>query len=234
MQQGSPAPLRHYLTKLVSVELPEYHIHLVHFSIREAPRRVSTQDLRRAQAPPFDRMTGTSWMFQQQQHGAGGAADAQGGRRKRRKAARAPADERAALAEQQDALGFLTRLSVRAPPATGKPRAQADSSDESGDEAGSGGSRSPKAVQPLAYAAVGALSVYYGIKGILGVRPSSSLLLSCVLPASSGPSAEGCSVQRSPRARGRRSSCSSEQRAGAMKPRALAWIGHGTGVAIGT
>lgn len=135
-------------------------------------------------------MAGTSWMFQQQT-GAGAGAAAQEGDRKRRRQRRAAgaAARAAAEHEQEEALGFLTRLSVRAPPAAAKPRrgaAASDASDESSDEAGgaSGRAGSPKAVQPLAYAAVGALSVYYGIKGILGVRPCNARMRVCRIACS--------------------------------------------------
>ncbi|KAI8465018.1 MAG: hypothetical protein J3K34DRAFT_525710 [Monoraphidium minutum] len=125
-------------------------------------------------------MSGTSWMFPQRQRGKG---EGQGGeaRRKRRKhrasadgAAPAAAAAAAAAQRPDDVLSFLTRLNPAAPPAkraaARRPAAAASSDEPLSSDEGSGGDArgAGGAPKPLAYAAVGALSVYYGIKGILG------------------------------------------------------------------
>ncbi|KIY94186.1 hypothetical protein MNEG_13774 [Monoraphidium neglectum] len=116
-----------------------------------------------------------------QRTATGEAQVAEQRRRRRKHRSTAPQRQQQQHEEEQqqkqheqldDPLGFLTRITVRAaPPADGKRCASLDgppTDESSGDEAGAAGPRSPKAVQPLAYAAVGALTAYYGIKGILG------------------------------------------------------------------
>lgn len=69
------------------------------------------------------------------------------------------------VAQQDDeSLGFLTRIRVRRPVANGS--SQSEEEREQDQEEQHRGS--PKAVQPLAVAAVSAISAYYTIKGILG------------------------------------------------------------------